>query len=48
MPVSSNEAEKTVATFKGLDILENNTGVTLKPLAGTTLEEIDRVLDINL
>jgi NAD(P)-dependent dehydrogenase (short-subunit alcohol dehydrogenase family) len=47
-PVPSDAVEKTIATFKGLDILENNAGVTPKPFAETTPEEIDRVLDINL
>jgi 3-oxoacyl-[acyl-carrier protein] reductase len=41
--------EKAVATFKGLDILENNAGVgTPKPFEESILEEINRVLDINL
>jgi 3-oxoacyl-[acyl-carrier protein] reductase len=41
--------EKTIATFKGLDILVNNAGVAIpKPFEETTLEEIDRVLNVNL
>ena len=41
--------EKTVATFNQLDILVNNAGVAMpKPFEETTLEEIDRVLNINL
>ena len=48
MPAPSNPAEKAVATFKGLDILENNAGVTPKPFAETRLEEINGVLDSNV
>jgi 3-oxoacyl-[acyl-carrier protein] reductase len=41
--------EKTVATFKGLDILVNNAGTAIpKPFEETTLEELDRLLDINV
>src|SRR6266705_836327 len=41
--------EKTVATFGRLDILVNNAGTAIpKTFAETTLEEMDRVLDINV
>jgi 3-oxoacyl-[acyl-carrier protein] reductase len=41
--------EKTVATFGRLDVLVNNAGTAIpKAFAETTLEEIDRVLDINV
>jgi len=41
--------EKTVATFGRLDILVNNAGTAIpKPFEETTLEEMDRVLDINI
>jgi 3-oxoacyl-[acyl-carrier protein] reductase len=41
--------EKTVATFDGLDILVNNAGTAIpKTFEETTLEEMDRVLDINV
>ena len=41
--------EKTVATFGGLDVLVNNAGTAIpKPFAETTLEEMDRVIDINV
>ncbi len=41
--------EKTVATFNRLDILVNNAGTAIpKPFEETTLEELDRVLDINV
>jgi 3-oxoacyl-[acyl-carrier protein] reductase len=41
--------EKTVATFGRLDILVNNAGTAIpKTFEETTLEEIDRVLDINI
>src|ERR1700742_597763 len=40
--------EKTVATFGRLDILVNNAGTAIpKPFQETTLEELDRVIDIN-
>lgn len=39
----------TVETFGGFDILVNNAGTAIpKPFEETTLEEIDRVVDINL
>jgi 3-oxoacyl-[acyl-carrier protein] reductase len=41
--------EKTVATFNRLDILVNNAGTAIpKPFEEATLEELDRVLDINV
>src|SRR2546430_4461921 len=41
--------EKTVATFEGLDFLVNNAGTAIpKTFEETTLEEMDRVLDINV
>jgi 3-oxoacyl-[acyl-carrier protein] reductase len=40
---------KTVATFGRLDVLVNNAGTAIpKPFEETTLEEMDRVIDINL
>ena len=41
--------EKTVATFGELDVLVNNAGTAIpKTFEETTLEEMDRVLDINV
>ena len=41
--------EKTVATFGQLDVLVNNAGTAIpKTFEETTLEELDRVIDINL
>ena len=41
--------EKAVATFVRLDVLVNNAGTAIpKPFEETTLEEMDRVLDINV
>jgi 3-oxoacyl-[acyl-carrier protein] reductase len=41
--------EKTVATFGGLDVLVNNAGTAIpKTFEETKLEEMDRVLDINV
>src|SRR3989440_12344240 len=41
--------EKTVATFGRLDVLVNNDGTAIpKTFEETTLEEMDRVLDINV
>src|ERR1700744_2612829 len=41
--------EKTVATFHQLDILVNNAGTAIpKPFEEATLDEMDRVIDINL
>src|ERR1700749_1577313 len=41
--------EKTVATFGRLDVIVNNAGTAIpKPFVESTLEEMDRVLDINV
>src|SRR6267154_3424045 len=41
--------EKTVTTFGQLDVLVNNAGTAIpKTFEETTLEEMDRVIDINL
>jgi 3-oxoacyl-[acyl-carrier protein] reductase len=41
--------EKTVATFGGLDVLVNNAGTAIpKRFEETTLEELDRLIDINV
>jgi 3-oxoacyl-[acyl-carrier protein] reductase len=41
--------EKTVATFGRLDVLVNNAGTAIpKPFEEATLEELDRVVDLNL
>lgn len=41
--------EKTVATFGKLDVLVNNAGTAIpKPFEDATLEELDRVIDLNL
>src|SRR5207245_11208760 len=41
--------EKTVATFGKLDVLVNNAGTAIpKTFEETTLEEMDRVIDINI
>src|ERR1700678_1988994 len=41
--------EKTVASFGGLDVLVNNAGTAIpKTFEETTLEEMDRMIDINL
>jgi 3-oxoacyl-[acyl-carrier protein] reductase len=41
--------EKTVATLGRLDVLVNNAGTAIpKPFEETTLEEMDRVIDINI
>ena len=41
--------EKTFATFGRLDVLVNNAGTAIpKPFEETTLEDMDRVLDINV
>jgi 3-oxoacyl-[acyl-carrier protein] reductase len=41
--------ERTVATFGQLDALVNNAGTAIpKPFEETTLEEMDRVIDINV
>jgi 3-oxoacyl-[acyl-carrier protein] reductase len=44
-----NAVEKTVAAFGGLDVLVNNAGTAIpKPFEGTTLDEIDRMFNINV
>jgi 3-oxoacyl-[acyl-carrier protein] reductase len=44
-----NAVEKTVAAFGGLDVLVNNAGTAVpKSFEDTTLEEMDRVIDINV
>src|SRR6202048_1035393 len=41
--------EKTVASFGRLDVLVNNAGTAIpKKFEETTLEELDRVIDINV
>jgi len=41
--------EKTVAAFGGIDVLVNNAGTAIpKTFEETTLEEMDRMIDINL
>src|SRR5246500_2480593 len=41
--------EKTVATFGRLDVLVNNAGTAIpKTFEETTLEELDRLIDINV
>lgn len=45
----SAAVEKTAATFGRLDILVNNAGTAIpKPFEEATLEEMDRVIDLNL
>jgi 3-oxoacyl-[acyl-carrier protein] reductase len=45
---SKAAVEKTVATFGRLDVLVNNAGTAIpKTFEETTLEEMDRVIDIN-
>ena len=50
MPTRSKAAvEKTVATFGGIDVLVNNAGTAIpKKFEDATLEELDRVIDINI
>jgi len=46
---SKAAVEKTVATYGGLDVLVNNAGTAIpKTFEETTLEELDRVIDINV
>src|SRR6476620_10281624 len=41
--------EKTVGTFGRLDVLVNNAGTAIpKPFEETTLDEMDRMIDINI
>src|SRR3984893_3417348 len=44
-----NAVERTVTTFRRLDVLVNNAGTAIpKTFEETTLEEMDRVIDINV
>jgi 3-oxoacyl-[acyl-carrier protein] reductase len=44
-----NAVESSVTTFDRLDVLVNNAGTAIpKPFEETTLEEMDRVIDINV
>lgn len=45
----ASAVEQTVAAFGGLDVLVNNAGTAIpKPFEETSLEEMDRMIDINL
>jgi 3-oxoacyl-[acyl-carrier protein] reductase len=47
-PAVAAAIEKTVATYGQLDVLVNNAGTAIpKPFVEATLEELDRVIDIN-
>jgi 3-oxoacyl-[acyl-carrier protein] reductase len=47
--VVKGAVEKTVATFGPVDVLVNNAGMAIpKTFEDTTLEEMDRVIDINV
>jgi 3-oxoacyl-[acyl-carrier protein] reductase len=46
---SKEAVEKTVATFGRLDVFVNNAGTAIpKPFEEATLEELDRVIDLNI
>jgi 3-oxoacyl-[acyl-carrier protein] reductase len=49
MPAVKARVDRTVATFGQLDVLVNNAGTAIpKTFEETTLEEMDRVIDINI
>jgi 3-oxoacyl-[acyl-carrier protein] reductase len=48
-PAVQGAVEKTVAAFGGLDVLVNNAGIaTANKFEETTLEEMDRMIDVNI